>query len=86
VSVPADPSASLPRRRLPLERGGRYDVQADHGFRKRLNTILKLDNSVNYNIAEKLMGHRNGLDGAYFTPTLEELFSELRKVVHRIEA
>jgi len=66
--------------------GGRYDVQADHGFRKRFNTILKLDNSVNHNIAEKLMGHRNGLDGVYFTPTLEELFAEFRKVMHRIEA
>ena len=49
----------------------RYDLQIDHGFRKRFNTILKLDNSVNYNIAEKLMGHKNGLDGVYFTPTLE---------------
>ena len=53
------------------KQGNRYDVQADHGFRKRFNTILKLDNTVNYNIAEKLVGHRNGLDGVYFTPTLE---------------
>jgi len=68
------------------KRGYRYDVQADHGFRKRFNTILKLDNSVNYNIAEKLMGHRNGLDGVYFTPTLEELFAEFRKVMCKIEA
>ena len=63
----------------------RYDVQADHGFRKRFNTILKMDNSVNYNIAEKLMGHKNGLDGVYFTPTLTELFAEFRKVIHKIE-
>ena len=34
----------------------RYDVQADHGFRKRFNTILKLDNIVNYNIVEKTNG------------------------------
>ncbi len=63
----------------------RYDVQVDHGFRKRFNTILKLDNSVNYNIAEKLMGHKNGLDGVYLTPTLDELFVEFRKVMHKIE-
>lgn len=64
---------------------GRYDVQADHGFRKRFNTILKLDNSVNYNIAEKLMGHRNGLDGTYLTPTVDELFSEFSKVIDKLE-
>ena len=63
----------------------RYDVQADHGFRKRFNTILKLNNSVNYNIAEKLMGHKNGLDGVYLTPTIEELFAEFKKIRHKLE-
>ena len=63
----------------------RYEVQADHGFRKRFNTILKINNSVNYNIAEKLMGHKNGLDGVYFTPTVEELFAEFKKIMHKIE-
>ena len=61
--------------------GGRYDVQIDHGFRKRFNTVLKLDNSMNYNVAEKLMGHKNGLDGTYFVPTIEEMFAEFQKVV-----
>ena len=63
----------------------RYDVQTDHGFRKRFNTILKMSNSVNYNIAEKLMGHRNGLDGVYLTPTLEELFAEFKKIIKKLE-
>ena len=63
------------------KQGDRYDVQIDHGFRKRFNTVLKLDNSVNYNVAEKLMGHKNGLDGTYFVPTLEEMFAEFQKVV-----
>ena len=63
----------------------RYDVQIDHGFRKRFNTILKLDNSVNYNVAEKLMGHKNGLDGVYFTPTIHELFTEFKKIRHKLE-
>lgn len=63
----------------------RYDVQIDHGFRKRFNTILKLNNLVNYNIAEKLMGHKNGLDGIYFTPTLSELFAEFKKIRHKLE-
>ena len=64
---------------------GRYDIQIDHGFRKRFNTTLKLKNSINYNIAEKLMGHKNGLDGVYFTPTLNELFAEFKKAVRRLE-
>ena len=68
-----------------IRQNNRYDVQTDHGFRKRFNTILKLDNSVNYNIAEKLMGHKNGLDGIYLTPTLEELFSEFEKVIQKLE-
>lgn len=65
--------------------GVRYDVQINHGFRKRFNTILKLDNNINYNIAEKLMGHKNGLDGVYFTPTLNELFAEFKKVMYKLE-
>ncbi len=65
--------------------GDRYDIQADHGFRKRFNTILKLDNTVNYNIAEKLMGHKSGLDGVYFTPTLNELFIEFKKIICKLE-
>lgn len=68
-----------------LKTGKRFNIQVDHGFRKRYNTILKLDNSVNYNIAEKLMGHKNGLDGTYFTPSLDDLFREFRKVAHKIE-
>lgn len=63
----------------------RYDVQADHGFRKRFNTIFKMNNLVNYNIAEKLMGHKNGLDGVYFTPTLDELFMEFKKIMYKIQ-
>ncbi len=38
-----------------------FDTQMDHGFRKRFNTILKLKNNVNSNVAEKLLGHKNGL-------------------------
>ena len=68
-----------------LKQGDRFDVQIDHGFRKRYNTILKLDNHINYNVAEKLMGHKNGLDGVYFTPTLDELFTEFKKISRKIE-
>ena len=67
------------------KQNNRYDVQADHGLRKRFNTVLKLDNSVNYNVAEKLMGHKNGLDGVYLTPTIEELFAEFKTIAHKLE-
>ena len=65
--------------------GNRYNIQMNHGFRKRFNTILKLNNHINYNIAEKLMGHKNGLDGVYFIPTLNEIFIEFRKAIDDLE-
>jgi len=56
------------------------EIQINHGFRKRFNTILKIS-GVNWNIAEKLMGHKNGLDGVYFKPTREECFKEFHKAI-----
>lgn len=58
-----------------------YDKAVNYGFRKRFNTILKLNNEVNSNVAEKLMAHKNGLDGRYLTPTREECFKEFRKAI-----
>jgi len=65
----------------PNKVGSRYDIQQNHGFRKRFNTILKLNNKVNSNVAEKLMGHKNGLDGVYLTPSKNELFQEFQKAI-----
>ena len=59
----------------------RYDKAVMYMFRKRFNTILKLDNDVNSNIAEKLMAHKKGLDGTYLQPTREECFEEFVKAV-----
>lgn len=59
----------------------RYDKAAMYMFRKRFNTILKLNNDVNSNIAEKLMAHKRGLDGTYLTPTMEECFAEFVKAI-----
>jgi len=42
--------------------GKRYDKAAVYGFRKRFNGILKMNNDINSNIAEKLMSHKNGLE------------------------
>jgi integrase/recombinase XerD len=59
----------------------RYDKAVVYGFRKRFNTILKIDSNVNSNIAEKLMAHKKGLDGAYLRPTREQCFTEFKKAI-----
>ncbi|MCH7758684.1 MAG: tyrosine-type recombinase/integrase [Thaumarchaeota archaeon] len=61
--------------------GNRFDKAATYGFRKRFNTTLKLNNDVNSNIAEKLMAHKNGLDGNYLKPTREQCFAEFVKAI-----
>ena len=61
--------------------GKHYDKALNYGFRKRFNTILKLNNDVNSNIAEKLMAHKRGLDGRYLAPTIEECFAEFKKAI-----
>jgi hypothetical protein len=64
-----------------IKKRNRFDVQIDHGFRKRFNTILKIDSGVNSNIAEKLMQHKKGLDGTYLTPTRHQCFREFVKAI-----
>jgi len=64
-----------------IKAGKRYDKAIIYGFRKRFNTILKLNNDVNSNIAEKLMAHKRGLDGTYLQPTRDECFTEFLKAI-----
>ena len=64
-----------------------FDIQLDHGFRKRFNIILKLDNDVNSNIAEKILGHSVTipLDGVYLPAedpkVIEKCFTEFTKAL-----
>jgi len=67
-----------------IKKGRRYDIQLNHGFRKRTNTILKLESDVNSNIAEKILGHKNGLDGVYLSPSREECFREFVKGIPQL--
>jgi len=60
------------------KKNGRYCVQLDHGFRKRFDTLLKLNRDVNDNIVEKMMGHKRGLDRLYLKPTKEQMFDEFK--------
>ena len=62
----------------------RYDKSMMYMFRKRFNTILKLNNEVNSNIAEKLMAHKKGLDGVYLQPTQEECYKEFIKAIPQL--
>ena len=61
----------------------RYNKQADHGFRKRFNTIMKTTDSMNISLAEKMMGHSVtvALDNVYLVPTIKQLFDEFKKVI-----
>ncbi len=61
--------------------GNRFDKAITYMHRIRFNTILKLNNSVNSNIAEKLMAHKKGLDGRYLQPTREECYAEFFKSI-----
>ena len=67
-----------------IKKGNRYDKAQNYMFRKRFNTILKLNNDVNSNIAEKLMAHKRGLDGTYLQPTKEECFREFVKAISQL--
>jgi len=65
-----------------IKTGHRYDKALTYGFRKRFNTILKIsENSINPNIAEKLIAHKRGLDGVYLKPTMEECHKEFAKAI-----
>ena len=66
------------------KKGNRFDLALTYGFRKRFNTILKLENDVNSNVAEKLMAHKRGLDGTYLQPTREECFKEFLKAIPQL--
>jgi len=70
-------AAGIERKKI----GNRYDKAIVYGFRKRFNGILKMDNQINSNIAEKLMAHKNGLDGHYLKPTMEECYNEFVKAI-----
>lgn len=58
-----------------------YDKAITYMFRKRFNGHLKMDNQVNSNIAEKLMAHKNGLDGTYLQPSMEQCYVEFFKAI-----
>ncbi len=62
-----------------------YDLSSTGGFRKRFNTIMKMNPNVAHAIGEMLMDHSNYLEKHYFKPTREQLFIEFEKAVPELE-
>lgn len=64
-------------------KSGRYSIMSCHGFRKRFDTILKSNRTINLSLAERLMGHSKTipLDNSYFKPLPEQLFDEYQKAI-----
>ncbi len=64
--------------------GSRRDIQLDHGFRKRWNTIVKTTDGVKIILAEKMFGHSTPtvpLDETYVDASIEKLFEEFKKAI-----
>ena len=61
--------------------GNRYDLAVCGGFRKRFDTITKINPNISYAIAEQMMDHKIRMEGHYFKPTKEEMFEEYKKAI-----
>jgi integrase len=58
----------------------RKEVPLFHGFRKFVTKQL-VDSKVNPEIREMLLGHKIGLTGAYYKPTVQDMLDEYLKAV-----
>jgi len=64
--------------------GARYEIQRDHGLRKRFDTIMKQTDSMKLIHAEKMFGHSTPsipLDETYADFSVESLFNEYKKAI-----
>jgi len=85
VSIQAIIDRALRRAGLRFGKDGtRRDIQLDHGFRKRWNTIVKTTDGMKIILAEKMFGHSTPtipLDETYVDPTIDNLFEEYKKAI-----
>ncbi|WP_081470652.1 tyrosine-type recombinase/integrase [Nitrosarchaeum koreense] len=85
VSIQAIIDRVLRRAGLRFGRDGtRRDVQLDHGFRKRWNTIVKTTDGIKIILAEKMFGHSTPtipLDETYVDASESKLFKEYKKAI-----
>ena len=63
--------------------GKRREIQLDHGFRKRWNTIMKTTDGMKVVLVEKMFGHdiTLPLDETYLVPSVDKLFIEYQKAI-----
>jgi len=64
--------------------GSRRDIQLDHGFRKRWDTIIKSTDGMKMILAEKMFSHSTPsipLDETYTDFSVEKLFAEYKKAI-----
>jgi len=62
-----------------IKKGNRFDLAVCGGFRKRFNTILTRNPNISFNVVQRFLDHKVGLESHYFKPTNEELFAEYEK-------
>lgn len=69
--------AGIPRIKI----GSRYNIQLNHGFRKRFTFTVKSNDKANPTWAEKLSGHKGvfKLDGNYVPNDIQKAFTEFKK-------
>ena len=73
------------------KQNGRFEKMLDHGFRKRFNTILKLNKDIPVAVTERLLGHvvyrdENGTmvkhDRSYMRADVEQLFEYFKLAIY----
>jgi integrase/recombinase XerD len=78
------------RAKLREKNGNRYDKMLNHGFRKRFETIVKMNKEIPVAVSEKLIGHKAYYDDrgnhiqqdeSYFVPEVEQLFQFFEKII-----
>jgi integrase len=74
--------AAIPRIKL----GHRYNIQLNHGFRKRFTSTVKSNDKANLTWAEKLSGHKGvfQLDGNYVPNDVMKAFEEFKKHIENL--
>lgn len=74
--------AGLPRVKI----GRRYNIQLNHGFRKRFTFTVKSNDKANLTWAEKLSGHKGvfKLDGNYVPNDVMKAFEEFKKHIENL--
>jgi len=62
-----------------VKKGNRFDLAVCGGFRKRFDTIMTRNPDISFNVVQRLLDHKVGLESHYFKPTKEEMFEEYQK-------